>query len=123
MRVNFADAYHRNSSTNRSGFSVLYTVFALPRYANLEAFAFCIFNTPAGELTISIHFLCYACRRRRPVLWCEIAATAFVPTQYCVSYQKSAGLPSPVKLLVERRLKTANQRVVLALRQSMPLDR
>ena len=38
-----ADVSLRNSSINRSGFSVLYTVFALPRY---NSACFCIFVTP-----------------------------------------------------------------------------
>ncbi|APV98519.1 hypothetical protein SEEPA511_017370 [Salmonella enterica subsp. enterica serovar Paratyphi A str. ATCC 11511] len=57
-------------------------------------------------------------------MWCEIAvkSRSCTDAHVCVSYQKKGpDYSSPVKLLVERCLEDGNQRVVLALRQSMPL--
>jgi hypothetical protein len=58
-----ADVSLRNSSTNRSGFSVLYTVFALPRY---NSACFCIFVTPGVMILFKKAILCRRTRLRQP---------------------------------------------------------
>src|SRR5690606_1342778 len=90
-----ADVSLRNSSTNRSGFSVLYTVFALPRY---NSACFCIFITPGVMICIQN--------------WPYYATHTFAWHE-----NKKGWINQPSLLFAECGLEGSDQRIVLRLGQ------